>query len=157
MRPVIIFDGVCNLCNASVDFVLRHDRRGELLFASNQSAAGRALLERFDVPPDDVSSVYLVEGDRIAARSTAALRVARRLGLPWSLAVPLLLLPRPLRDAAYDFVARNRYRWFGKKETCRLPTPEERARFLDDRPPEEAVAVAVGRPDEGAGAGAPLR
>jgi predicted DCC family thiol-disulfide oxidoreductase YuxK len=150
MRPVIIFDGVCNLCNASVDFVIRRDRRGQFLFASNQSEAGRALLSRFGVAPGDVQSVYLVEGDRIASRSTAALRTARRLGLPWSLAAAFLAIPRPLRDVVYDFIARNRYRWFGKKETCRLPTPEERARFLDDRPPDEAMAVAVGSGPEAA-------
>lgn len=129
-HPVLIFDGVCGLCNASVDFVIRHDRRGVFRFAPSQSDSGRRLLERFGVDPDDVQSVYLVERGRIKARSTAALLVAWRLGFPWSLASVFLLVPRPLRDLVYNGIARNRYRWFGKKETCRLPTAEERSRFL---------------------------
>jgi predicted DCC family thiol-disulfide oxidoreductase YuxK len=128
--PVVVFDGVCGLCNATVDFLMRRDRRKRLRFASNQSAAGRALLARFGVDPEDVRTVYLIEGDRLSRKSSAALRIARTLGLPWKLAYALVIVPRFLRDAVYDWVARNRYKWFGKKETCRLPTPEERARFL---------------------------
>jgi predicted DCC family thiol-disulfide oxidoreductase YuxK len=138
-HPVLVFDGVCGLCNASVDFVIRHDRRGVFRFTPSQSEVGRSLLERFGVNPDDVQTVYLVEGGRIKARSTAALLVARRLGFPWSLASVFLLVPRPLRDLVYRWIARNRYRWFGKKETCRLPNAEERARFLLE--PEEAGGV----------------
>jgi predicted DCC family thiol-disulfide oxidoreductase YuxK len=135
-RPVIVFDGVCNLCNASVDFVLKRDRREQFLFASNQSEAGRELLQgRGVAPPDDAPSVYLVEEDgRVSTRSTAALRIARRLRFPWWMAYAFIVAPRPLRDAVYDFIARNRYRWFGKSDTCRLPTAQERARFLDAAP-----------------------
>lgn len=129
-NPVLVFDGVCGLCNASVDFVIKHDRRRVFRFTPSQSASGRRLLERFGVDPEDVQSVYLVEGGRIKARSTAALLVARRLGFPWALASVFLLVPRPLRDLVYGWIARNRYRWFGKQETCRLPNAEERSRFL---------------------------
>src|SRR5262245_25930474 len=92
-RPVVVFDGVCNLCNATVDFILRRDRRGLFRFASNQSAAGGALLSRAGIDPADVRSVYLVEGGRVSKRSTAALRIARGLGFPWSLAAAFLIVP----------------------------------------------------------------
>ncbi len=131
MTPgVIVFDGVCNFCNASVNFVMKHDRRGRFRFASNQSEAGGDLLRRFGIDPGDVRTVYLVEGDRVFSRSTAALRIARGLTFPWSLGVAGIVIPRPIRDWVYDRIAANRYRWFGKTESCRLPTEAERARFL---------------------------
>lgn len=133
MRPVIVFDGVCNLCNALVDFVLRRDPRKTFLFASNQSAEGRDLLVRHGADPSDVTTLYLIEDGRAFDRSTAALRIARRLRFPWNLAYGLIVVPRPVRDWFYKVVARNRYRLFGKSETCRLPTPEERERFLDGK------------------------
>ncbi len=133
MRPVIVFDGVCNLCNASVDLILRRDARQAFLFASNQSSEGRDLLTRHGVDPSDVSTIYLIEDGLAFSRSTAALRIARRLRFPWNLAYGLILIPRPVRDFLYRLIARNRYRLFGKRETCRLPTPEERERFLDGR------------------------
>lgn len=135
MRPVIVFDGVCNLCNTLVDFVLRRDRRKAFLFASNQSEEGRDLLARHGADPSDVTTLYLIEDGRAFARSTAALRVARRLKFPWNLAYGLIVVPRPVRDWAYRLIARNRYRLFGKSEICRLPTPEERERFLDGKGP----------------------
>lgn len=132
MRPVIVFDGVCNLCNASVDFILRRDPGQRFLFASNQSEAGRKLLEAHGIDSSDVSTIYLIEDGRLSERSTAALRIAKGLRFPWNLAAVFLLVPRFLRDPLYNLVARNRYRLFGKKETCRLPTPEERSRFLNE-------------------------
>ena len=130
-RPTAIFDGVCNLCNSAVDWIVRHDPEARIVFAASQSAAGRALLDRFGATTSATDTFMLVDGGRLYSRSTAALRVARIVGFPWSLAAIFLVVPRPLRDLVYDFVARNRYRWFGKKETCRLPSPEERARFLE--------------------------
>ncbi len=132
----MIFDGVCNLCNASVNFILRHDRRGVFRFASNTSEAGQDLLRQNGVDPEQVQSVYLVEDGRISSKSTAVLKIARDLGFPWSLAAVFRLVPRPIRDLFYDLVAKNRYRVFGKRETCRLPTPDERERFLDPLPVE---------------------
>jgi predicted DCC family thiol-disulfide oxidoreductase YuxK len=130
-RPVAIFDGVCNLCNAAVDWIIRHDRRARIVFAASQSPPGAALLARHGASPSAADTFVLVEHGRLYDRSTAALHVARLVGFPWSLAAVFLVVPRPLRDAIYSYVARNRYRWFGRKETCRLPSPEERARFLD--------------------------
>lgn len=135
-HPVILFDGVCNLCNASVNFVMDHDEDGVFRMAALQSDVGQALLARhgYDgrtpatTPPD---SIALVEDGRLYFRSEAALRIAARLDGAWPLLKIFLAVPAPLRDVVYDWVARNRYRWFGTRDTCRLPTPDERARFLD--------------------------
>jgi len=126
---VLLFDGVCNLCNGAVDFVLRHERAPTLRFAALQSAAGVELLRAHGLS-EALETMVLVEAGRASVRSTAALRAARHLRAPWSWAFALLLLPRPLRDGVYRIVARNRLRWFGERETCRVPTPELRARFL---------------------------
>lgn len=126
-----MFDGVCSLCNASVDFVMRHDRRGRIAFASLQSDEAATYLAAHGKHADALlDTVVLADGAGLHERSTAALRVLRALGLPWSLLYGLVAVPRPLRDAVYRWVARHRYRWFGKRETCRLPTSEERARFV---------------------------
>lgn len=127
MPPVILFDGVCNLCNGAVNWVIARDREQVFRFASLQSAAAQRLLAGADVP----DSVVLVDGDGIHTRSAAALRIARRMGLPWSLAAAAMILPERWRDAIYSWIARNRYRWFGRRDTCRLPTPELAGRFLD--------------------------
>lgn len=128
--PIVIFDGVCTLCNTSVDFIIRHDRSGRVRFCAFQSAAGRMLLERHGITtaPD---TIYVVDGGHLYDRSDAVLRLARWLRWPWRVAVAGHVLPRPLRDALYAVVAKNRYRWFGEKETCRIPTAEERARFVE--------------------------
>jgi predicted DCC family thiol-disulfide oxidoreductase YuxK len=128
--PVVLFDGVCNLCNGSVQFIVRHDPAGRFRFASLQSEAGRALLRRHGMDTEELSSVVLVEGGRAYSRSDAALRIAGGLGGAWKAAGALRAVPRPLRDLVYEWVARNRYRWFGKQEACMIPTPELRARFL---------------------------
>ena len=127
---VLLFDGVCNLCNAGVNFLLNHDPAGHFKFAALQSEAGQGLLAGCKLPTDEFKSFVLVEDGRCYQRSEAALRVARRLPGAWRLLYGFILLPTPLRDALYDLVARNRYRWFGRRDTCRLPTPELRARFL---------------------------
>lgn len=128
-EPVVLFDGTCNLCNGSVQFIIDHERAPTLKFASLQSDAARTLLGA-ELPPGDPESVMLVEDGRTYSHSTAALRIARYLRAPWRWLVVLVVVPRFLRDAVYRFIARNRYRWFGKSETCRVPTPELRARFL---------------------------
>jgi predicted DCC family thiol-disulfide oxidoreductase YuxK len=127
----MLFDGVCNLCNATVDFVIRRDRRGAFRFASLQSAAGRALLGKHGLPPDVLDSIVLLDDDGAHTRSTAALRIARRLGGAWPLLYAFIIIPRPFRDLVYDFIGRRRYRWFGKRDTCRVPTPAEHERFID--------------------------
>ena len=129
-RPILIFDGVCELCNASVDFIMKWEKRPDLLFTANQNPPGRALLEKFGEDPDAVSTVYLVQNGKLYKRSSAALRIARLLRFPWFLAYGFIIIPPFIRDFFYKIIANNRYRWFGQKETCRIPTPEEIARFL---------------------------
>lgn len=125
--PVVVFDGVCNLCNTTVDLLVRLDRHGRLRFASNQSPAGSSLI---GTAPNGGDSIYFVEADRVSSESTAVLRIASHLAFPWRLAKLGWVVPRPLRDWIYRLIARNRYKWFGKRDTCRLPTPDERSRFL---------------------------
>ncbi|MDP5171313.1 MAG: thiol-disulfide oxidoreductase DCC family protein [Bacteroidia bacterium] len=131
MNPIIIFDGVCHLCNQSVDFVINRDKKGEFRYTANQMQAGRDILLEHGKDPEAVVSVYLLEDGVLYEKSAAALRIARKLGFPWSLAYAFVIVPTPLRNLVYDWIARNRYKWFGKKESCRLPTPQERALFLD--------------------------
>ena len=129
----ILFDGVCNLCNGFVQFVIRHDPAGRFRFAALQSEAARALLAANGLPPAaaaDPESVLLLSGGRLYSHSAAVLRVAHGLGGAWRLARLGEVLPRAWRDAAYRFVARHRYRWFGRQESCMLPTPALKARFL---------------------------
>lgn len=127
---LVLFDGVCNVCNASVNFIIDHDPAGRFQFASLQSAVGQEVLRRLGRPGMDFDSVILVENGRFHEKSDAALRIARHLR-GWRWAWVLRFVPKFLRNAVYDFIARNRYRWFGRREACRVPTPDERARFLE--------------------------
>jgi len=129
-RAVILFDGFCGLCNGWVDFVLRHDHRLVFTFAALQSPAGHEILNRFGLPPDFIDSFVLVEDGRIYYRSSAILRAFMGLGFPYSIVYAFVVIPRVLRDAIYEFVAAHRLSWFGKRNTCRVPTPEEAGRFL---------------------------
>lgn len=127
----MLFDGVCNVCNGAVQFVIARDPRARFHFAALQSDVAEAQLRRFGDSGFVSETIALIEGGRLYTRSTAALRIARGLRFPWPLAYALIAVPRPVRDVAYDLVARNRYRWFGKRETCMIPTPDLRDRFLD--------------------------
>lgn len=129
-NPVILFDGVCNLCNRSVQFIIKRDRNKKFCFAALQGKAGEAFLKKFDLPADTFNSFILVEGDKVYTRSAAALRVAKHLGGGWTLLYGFMMLPRFARDAMYNVIARNRYKWFGKREECMVPTPELMDRFL---------------------------
>jgi predicted DCC family thiol-disulfide oxidoreductase YuxK len=129
--PIILFDGVCNLCNGFVQFVIRHDKKGSFKFASLQSDYGASLPGLEAGVVNELSTVVLQDGDWFYFKLTAALRIARMLGFPFSLAYVFIILPVPLRNAIYDWIARNRYAWFGKREACWLPTPELKGRFLD--------------------------
>ena len=130
-HPVVLFDGVCNLCNGAVRFVVRFDAAGTFRFAPLQSEVGRALLARHGRPVDEFDSFVLVEDGVAYEKSSAALRVARRLDGPWPLAYALAVVPQRLRDAAYDVVAANRYRVFGRTDECQIPSPELRERFAE--------------------------
>jgi len=127
---IILFDGVCNLCNGAVNFVIDRDPAGFFKFAPLQSNTGRALLEQHALPTETLDSIVLIEGGRVYHRSGAALRIARRLRGGWPLLYSFIIVPRFIRDRVYDFIAAHRYRWFGKEDACRVPTPALRARFL---------------------------
>lgn len=129
-NPIVLFDGVCNLCNGSIQFLIKRDPQARFRFASLQSETGQKLQADLGMDPQALDSVVLVEGDRWYKESDAALRIARSLPGAWKLLAAFRIVPRPLRDAVYRWIARNRYRWFGKAETCWLPTPELRGRFL---------------------------
>ena len=130
-KPVVLFDGVCNLCASSVQFIIARDRTAQFRFASLQSDFAISLLEAIGYESRALESVVLIEAGQVTERSTAALRIARRLTFPWWLAYGCLVVPRPLRDWIYDQIAARRYRWFGKMDECWLPTPALRDRFLD--------------------------
>ena len=127
---VVLFDGVCTLCNGVVNFLIDRDPAANLRFASLQSEAGRALLAKAGLPQDYRDSFVLIAEGIALVHSDAALGIARRMAPPWSWLYPLRLVPRPIRDAVYRLIARHRYHWFGQTNACRLPTPELRARFL---------------------------
>ena len=130
-HPIVLFDGVCNLCNNSVQFLIQRDPQARLRFTSLQSEAGQKLQAEHGINPESLDSMLLVEGGRLYRESDASLRMARYLKGAWPLLGAFRIVPRPLRNLVYRWVARNRYRWFGKTEACWLPTPELRARFLE--------------------------
>lgn len=127
----VYFDGICNLCNGTVLFIIKHDKQKRFRFASLQGMAGQAFLKKQDLPADTFNSFILAKGDSIYTRSTAALRVCKYLGGGWPLLYGFIILPRFVRDAVYNLIARNRYKWFGKKEACWIPTPGLKEKFLD--------------------------
>ena len=127
-RPLFVFDGVCVLCSGGASWIMRRDRGARIAFTSAQGAIGEALYRHYGVAIDD--TYLLIDEGQAFGLSEGYFRVARVLGGPWRLATLLRLVPRPLRDAAYRLVARNRYRWFGKAEHCALLTPEQRGRLL---------------------------
>jgi len=129
---IVLFDGHCTFCSGVVTFLVDRDPRGRLKFAALQSEAGRRLLAAHGLPmPDVPDTMVFIEGDRVLLRSDAALAITKHLSGLWPLARVGFVVPRFVRDAIYRIVARNRYRWFGHTEVCRVPTPELRARFLD--------------------------
>ncbi|MGP1908592.1 thiol-disulfide oxidoreductase DCC family protein [Metabacillus sp. JX24] len=127
---ILLFDGVCNFCDGTVQFVLKHDKKEAFSFASLQSEAGQSLLRKHGLPLEDYDSfVYLDEG-KVHTKSTAALRVLKELGGIYKAMYLLIAVPKPIRDAVYMMIAKNRYKWFGKKDACTLPSKEVRKRFL---------------------------
>lgn len=128
--PVILFDGVCNFCNSAVSFTIKRDKANTIKFAPLQSEAGKVLTKQYSLPENDLRSFLLIENGRLYRRSTAALRVCRYLSGWWPLWYGLIIVPAFIRNALYDYIARNRYKWFGQKDECMVPTPDVRARFL---------------------------
>lgn len=129
--PIVLYDGVCNLCAWSVAFVIERDRRQRFRFASLQSEVGRRLLEEHGCPGTGLDSVVLLAEGRCLRKSRAALEIARRLDPPWPALYALIIVPGPLADRVYDFIGARRYRWFGRADRCHVPRGDSRGRFLD--------------------------
>jgi len=129
-KSIILFDGVCNLCNGLVQFVLPRDNNKQFHFAALQSETGTLLQKQFGFDPNDLNTFIIIQKDKVLTRSSAALFLLQNLGGLWSLMRIFWIIPRPLRDAVYNFVSKNRYRWFGKQEACMLPQPEWMERFV---------------------------
>ena len=130
-QPVILFDGVCNFCNSAVTFTIKRNRKANIFFAAMQSAAGQKILEQHHLPADDMKSFIFIENGIVYKQSTGALKVCRHLRGLWPLCYGFIIIPKFIRDGVYNWIAKNRYKWFGKKESCMIPTPETKARFLN--------------------------
>lgn len=129
-QSIVLFDGVCNLCNGAVTFLIRNDKHDRFRFAALQSEMGADLTRKYRIDTQEVDSIVLIENDKAYVRSDAALRIARRMSGAYPLLYAFFIIPKFLRDPIYKWVARNRYRWFGKKDQCMIPTPELKAKFL---------------------------
>jgi predicted DCC family thiol-disulfide oxidoreductase YuxK len=127
---IILFDGVCNLCNSAVDFIIKRDKKNRFKFSSLQDNSVRKLLNESNLQEGYLDSIILIRGDKIYFKSRAALEISKNLSGFWPLFYTLILIPAFVRDPLYEWIARNRYKWFGKKSTCRLPTEEEKSKFL---------------------------
>ena len=130
-KPIILFDGVCNLCNNAVQFVIKHDPLNKFMFASLQSAMGQSLLQQYNLPQKNLDSFVLIQNEKVFFKSTAALQVAKQLTGPIKLLYGFIIVPAFIRNAVYNFIAKNRYKWFGKKDSCMIPTPALQSRFLN--------------------------
>lgn len=129
-QPIILFDGICNLCDGAVQFVIKHDPENQFLFASLQSEAGQRLLKQYKLSVENFNSFILIQDKKVYNKSTGALKVARQIKGVWSWLYIFIIIPAFIRDTVYTWIAQNRYKWFGKKEACMIPTPELKARFL---------------------------
>ena len=129
-KPIVLFDGVCNLCNNLVQFIIKRDKKGKIRFAALQSEIGQSLLDEFELPLEDFDTAIIYENGKIYDRSSMGLRLSRHMDGLWPLCYAFIIIPKPIRDIVYNWIARNRYRWFGKRESCMMPTPELKARFL---------------------------
>jgi predicted DCC family thiol-disulfide oxidoreductase YuxK len=129
-QPIILFDGICNLCNSAVQFVIKHDREGKFLFTSLQSDTGQQLLKKFNISLDNFNSFVLLQNNTAYTQSTAALKVAKQLDGGWKLLYGFIIVPAFIRNAVYKWISNNRYKWFGKLNECMIPTPGLRSRFL---------------------------
>lgn len=129
-QSIILFDGVCNLCNGFVNFLIPRDEENRFQFGSLQSDKVKELLKQYHYSSDNISTVLLIENRQLYSQSTAVLRIARKMNGAWPLLYGFMIIPRPIRDFLYNLIARNRYSLFGKKDSCMMPTPEWRAKFI---------------------------
>ncbi len=131
-KKTILFDGVCNLCNKAVTFIIDHDPKDQFRFAALQSEVGVKLLSQYNIDSEKIDSIILINNDKAFIKASAALRIAKHLSGGWPILYGFVILPKFLTNSIYDFVARNRYDWFGKKDNCMIPTPELKSKFLDN-------------------------
>jgi predicted DCC family thiol-disulfide oxidoreductase YuxK len=130
-KQLVIFDGVCNLCNASVQYIIKHDKNDLFRFAALQSEAGKEVIAKYNIDTVKMDSILLYsEESGISDKSTAALKIASKLGFPRNFMTVFLVIPAFMRNWVYDYIAKNRYKWYGKKEACMVPTPELKSKFL---------------------------
>ncbi len=131
-KKLILFDGVCNLCNTSIQYVIKHDKKNLFIFAPLQSNVGQQVIQKFGIDTEKTDSIllYSVESG-LKSKSSAALHISKHLGFPNNLLTVFFIVPSFIRDKVYDYIAKNRYKWYGKKESCMIPTKELKAKFLD--------------------------
>jgi len=129
-HKIILFDGVCNLCNSSVNFIIDRDKKNVFKFAALQSETGQKFLDKFGMNKNDFDSVVLLDENKFYSKSTAALMIIKEFPSLWKALFVFIIIPAPLRNFFYDLVAKNRYSWFGKKDSCRMPSPELKNKFL---------------------------
>jgi predicted DCC family thiol-disulfide oxidoreductase YuxK len=130
-KKIILFDGVCNLCNSSVHFIIKKDKKKQFLFTSLQSDAARDILLQFQLKNSELDSILLIENGQVYQKSDAILKIVKHLNGIWKISYGFIILPKFIRDYVYIIIAKNRYRWFGKREVCMIPTKELEMRFLD--------------------------
>lgn len=130
-NPIVLFDGVCNLCNSTVLWIIKHDPKRQFRFASLQGDYGQQVLKQFHLPPDALNSFILLKDNQIYTKSTGALKVAKALNGLWPMLYIFIIIPAFIRNSVYDLIAKNRYRWFGKKESCAIPSPALKDLFYD--------------------------
>ena len=130
-KQLILFDGVCNLCNTSIQFVIQNDKKNQFVFAALESSIGQKIINHYNIDTSKLDSILLYSRENgLSIKSTAALTIAKQLNSPVNLLSLFLVIPSFIRDTVYDFIAKNRYKWFGKKEVCMIPTPELKSKFL---------------------------
>lgn len=131
-KKLVLFDGVCNLCNATVVYIIERDKKDEFRFAPLQSKIGQQVIDKYNIDTSKIDSILLYSNDAgLSYRSTAALKIANGLGFPQNLMTVFFIIPPFIRNWVYDYVAKNRYKWYGKKESCMIPTPELQSKFLE--------------------------
>jgi len=130
-KKIVLFDGVCNLCNKAVTYIIDHDSNDQFRFAALQSDIGKELLKKHEIDPDEIDSIILIQDDQAYIKASAALRIAKNLSGATALLYGFIILPKFITNSLYDFVARNRYDWFGKKDNCMVPSTDLKSKFLD--------------------------
>lgn len=131
-KKLILFDGVCNLCNSSVQYVIKHDKKNQFMFTALQSDVGKEIITKYNIDTSKTDSILLYTPEKgVVSKSTAALKVAINLGFPQNIMGVFFIVPPFIRNWVYDYIAKNRYKWYGKQESCWIPTPELKSKFLE--------------------------